>query len=473
MVRVLFANWLLDGPAGAEIVTRDLAIGLRAAGHEPMLYAPGVGAIGREIAAHGIPVVSKLEDLPAPPDIIHGNSHVETIRALDHFRAVPAIFVCHGRLLWQCIPPRFPRIRRYVAVDMFCRERLQTYGIDLHDIRLIHNTVDLDRFTPRDRLPAAPRRALIFGSYNTGYAPHIAPIKAACAAVGIAVDEIGPLSGNVEAAPERLLGQYDLVFAKARCALEAMAVGAAVILCDAQGLGSLVTTANVAAYRDWNFGWGLLIQPLDAARIGAEIARYEPDDAAAVSAYVREHADLHAGIRQYADLYDAVLAEATPGDEQAWTHELAEYLEMMLRTVNAIETDVYELGQQPFYNAQDGQLALAVMQCPARVRSGEPFHAAVSLHNHTPRAVGSYHPAPVYLSYHWFTGDTVAIWDGGRVAIRPPVQPATARTLHVPVTAPAAPGTYRLRVTLVQEGMRWVDECLAEVTVIVGEQEAP
>ena len=40
--------------------------------------------------------------------------------------------------------------------------------------------------------------------------------------------------------PEELLPKYDLVFAKARCALEAMATGCAVVLCDFAGLGSMV-----------------------------------------------------------------------------------------------------------------------------------------------------------------------------------------------------------------------------------------
>lgn len=51
-----------------------------------------------------------------------------------------------------------------------------------------------------------------------------------------------------------MLGGYDLVFAKARCALEAMAVGCAVVLCDVGGLGPLVTRAQVQHLRRWNFG---------------------------------------------------------------------------------------------------------------------------------------------------------------------------------------------------------------------------
>ena len=46
------------------------------------------------------------------------------------------------------------------------------------------------------------------------------------------------------AQPERVLGRYDIVFAKAKAAMEAMAVGAAVVLCDFGGVGPMVTWAD-------------------------------------------------------------------------------------------------------------------------------------------------------------------------------------------------------------------------------------
>jgi hypothetical protein len=42
---------------------------------------------------------------------------------------------------------------------------------------------------------------------------------------------------SIRAGSQEVLGRYDLVFAKAKCAIEAMVVGAAVIVCDANGLG--------------------------------------------------------------------------------------------------------------------------------------------------------------------------------------------------------------------------------------------
>jgi hypothetical protein len=77
------------------------------------------------------------------------------------------------------------------------------------------------------------------------------------------------------------------VFAKARAAIEAMAVGCAVILCDARGAGTLVTSANVEELRHWNFGFRVLTAPLTAAQLQSQIKSYDAADAAAVSAWIR------------------------------------------------------------------------------------------------------------------------------------------------------------------------------------------
>jgi hypothetical protein len=106
-------------------------------------------------------VVDRLEDVTFRPDIIHGHHQVETMLALVHFRCVPAIFVCHDRLSWHDSPPMLNAVRRYVAVDWNCQERLVIEaGIPKERTRVIPNAVDLRRFEPRQPLPAKPAKAL-------------------------------------------------------------------------------------------------------------------------------------------------------------------------------------------------------------------------------------------------------------------------------------------------------------------------
>jgi hypothetical protein len=79
----------------------------------------------RQFDALTIPV-DDLRTITAPIDIIHGDSAVETMAALLHFRGTPAIFVCHGWEVSRHIAPSFPRILRYIAVDDTCADRLLT-----------------------------------------------------------------------------------------------------------------------------------------------------------------------------------------------------------------------------------------------------------------------------------------------------------------------------------------------------------
>jgi hypothetical protein len=98
------------------------------------------------------------------------------------------------------------------------------------------------------------------------------------------------------------------VFAKARCALEAMAVGNAVVLCDFAGVGPYVTAADFGAMRRKNFGRALLTEPLDAGALLKQISRYNALDAAALSARVRTEASLNSSIGQWESIYLKVLA---------------------------------------------------------------------------------------------------------------------------------------------------------------------
>ena len=195
-MRILIANVTLATRTGTETATRDLAVGLLAAGHEPTVYSRSLGDIANEIRALGIRVVSDLSSLPEAPDIIHGNHHVETMEALLHFPGTPGVFVCHDRTATWSAPPSISRIRHYVAVDHYCLERLTgDYGIPPHLTRVIYNSVDTDRFVQRPSLPPRPRRALVFSNY-AGPGTHMEAIEKACAALDIELDVIGAGSGR-------------------------------------------------------------------------------------------------------------------------------------------------------------------------------------------------------------------------------------------------------------------------------------
>ena len=337
-LRILIANDGLDRRAGTEVYVRDLALWLLARGHTPVVFSTVLGDVARELRAATVPVIDDLDSLGAEPDVIHGHHHLEAMMALLHFPRTPAIHFCHGWNSWLDEPPHFPRILRYVAVDHTARDRLiLESGIPEERVRVLLNFVDLERFKPRGPLPARPARALLFSNHASGET-HLGVVRAACARAGLELDVVGSGVGKPCAEPENLLGGYDIVFAKARAALEAMAVGAAVVLCDATGMGPMVTTKELERLRPLNFGVRALREPLSAERLAREIETYDPADAAEVSRRVRASAGRDAALDELVCLYEEVVAEYKSGgggDARAEGRAAAAYLRQLKSEIAA------------------------------------------------------------------------------------------------------------------------------------------
>ena len=437
-LRILITNVGIAERTGTEVVAMDLALGLARLGHFPMIWAPRVDpAAAAAVLNAGIPVVSRIEDLPREPDVIHGHNHLETIQALRRFPQVPAIFVCHSGYWWHDAPPRHPRIRRYVGVDEFCRERLMATGwIDSNRVDVVWNAVDMARHQARPPLPDRPRRALIFSHY-AGPDTHAEPIGEACSRMGIQLDLIGSGVGNPSAEPERLLPTYDLVFAKARCAMEAMATGCAVILCDASGLGTMVTSANLNQLRPWNFGFRVLQGPLDPRLIAEEIRRYDPVDAGRVSAYMRKNSSLEAAVKRYVGLYRQAMGERTRVSDEIDWHPASRPLQIEDQEV----------------------LKLRLMNVPDSAAPRRQFTFDVALQNGSQVPIATSSPWPCLLTYRWLcrrTGEIV-VEHGFRSILQPPAWPGMETIYPMRAIAPNREGDYILRATIIQEGWRWLD----------------
>lgn len=307
-LRVLLTNNTLAGRAGTELYVRDVALALKERGHHPVAYSTVLGEVAQEIREAGIEVVDDLAALSYVPDVNHGHHHLETITALLHFPQTPAISYCHGVLPWEETPLKFPRILRYIAVSNCCRDRLLDDGIPPSRIKVLLNFVDLNRFRPRPPLPPRPIKALVFCNVACE-ANYLGIVREACHRAGLDFAVIGANAGRSHPHPEEVLPQYDLIFAVGRSAIEALAVGAAVITCGAQGLGNLVTTANFQAFRELNFSLRTLKRPILPRAILKEIEQYNPDDAQEVSRRVRLLANREEAIDQLLMIYREVIQE--------------------------------------------------------------------------------------------------------------------------------------------------------------------
>lgn len=342
-LKILITNNTLAARAGSELYVRDLSIALMKQGHHPIVYSTVLGDVADELYHATIPVIDDLHAMGTPPDIIHGQHHLETMTAALHFSNTPVVYMCHGWLPWEELPPVFPTILRYVAVDDLCRERLLTTpGVAEKNVEVLYNFVDLQRFHLRPPLPEKPQSAIIFSNYAEGRM--VETVRAACQKFGInQIDVAGIGVGNLLVSPETTLGQYDLVFAKARCALEAMASGCAVIVADFAGLGGLVTMKNFERMRRLNFG----VRTMQASSITeeavlSELQRYNAGDARLVSCTVRAQASLSQVVDRWQQIYEELLQDwqlsewrKLPAFSEDQLRSAAGYLRSLAPTIKA------------------------------------------------------------------------------------------------------------------------------------------
>jgi SAM-dependent methyltransferase len=129
------------------------------------------------------------------------------------------------------------------------------------------------------------------------------------------------------------------------------------------------------------------------------------------------------------------------------------------------------------------QLKLDLLETPPIVAPDQTFEIQVQLTNHSRRTLSPYGPHPINFSYRWLDPDSrqTIVAEGQRTALFPPLpgQPirptpdtlgyATMR-FSVQVQAPNPIGRALLRITLVQEGVQWLDrrahlfaECVIKV----------
>lgn len=306
---VLIANNRMDWPGGTVIYTRDLALELRRQGHRPIVYTWIKGETAKQLEAAGVSVVDDLRRVPAPPDVIQGHQGALLAGALLAFPDVAAVFVCHAHGGAWDRAVIAPQVRRYLGVSALCIDRLRRDGAPAHRTRLSLNSVDLDVFRRRPPLPERPRNALVFSNYAS-QATHLAVVQEACLRAGVQVDVVGRAAGTTTYHPEELLPRYDVVFAKAKAAMEAMAVGTAVVLCDFGGVGPMVTSADFERLRPLNFGFASLTDSLTPDNVLRQLQRYDAAEAARVCTLMRGCGGLSDSVTKMVAVYREAIIEA-------------------------------------------------------------------------------------------------------------------------------------------------------------------
>ncbi|HWB58507.1 MAG TPA: glycosyltransferase family 4 protein [Chthoniobacteraceae bacterium] len=461
---------MLKERTGTEMATRDLALGFKKAGHEAIVYSPELGEIAEEIARAGIMVTDNLEKLDRVPDVIQGHHHAETVDALLRFPKTPAVFVVHDPAAWHSAPPATPQIRRHVAVDCNCHARLvEQCGVPGEMVRIIYNGFDPERFPRRQQPLHTISRALVFSNYAQpgGF---VESIREACAELDISLDIVGSGMNTTHPDPGEILHRYDLVFGIGRCAVEASATGAAVITCGSPGLGPFTNLDNLYKL----FGRDYPYVPFTKERVIAEIKKINPAEASALTDHIRETRRLPAIVNMYLALHAGVAAEAVPKAASKLGKQL-------LATARRLKKESGPQ-QQPeigpglnFLQRISPKLAVRILDAPATVTG--TFTADVELENSSADIFGPGQSHPVNISYRWVSPEgRIVVFEGRRTPLQAPLKEGEKQHYRIRVDAPWQCGKYRLRVTLVQEQVAWLDALnppvAAETEVVVNKPAA-
>lgn len=101
-----------------------------------------------------------------------------------------------------------------------------------------------------------------------------------------------------------------------------------------------------------------------------------------------------------------------------------------------------------------------------QIKIGSLWYLSLELDNQSNTSLMSAPPYPVMFSYHWLNSEQAVI-EGMRTPLAPTSDSNTHNRYSVRVYAPAAPGQYTLRLTLVQENVLWFFESNADCAVTI------
>ncbi len=256
-MRIVVANHHLYHRAGSELFTKELAIGLRDAGHEVGVFTFAPGAISAEIQAAGIPVWDTRHGAEIEafrPDVLHTH-HAPCLAFLASLELECA--AVHGVLgVLPAIeePPLvFDGVARALVVSEEVGSAIGTsdFGraVPIHVFRNWFPGEQPPR--PRPRVPRPIRRVVVVTNHlDPVLARHLEEIRVETP--GFTWEHVG-LPNHSRPVTATTLSPYDLVVTIGRGALLAGSLGIPCLLYDTSGCDGLLRAEALAELASHNF----------------------------------------------------------------------------------------------------------------------------------------------------------------------------------------------------------------------------
>jgi hypothetical protein len=166
-----------------------------------------------------------------------------------------------------------------------------------------------------------------------------------------------------------------------------------------------------------------------------------------------------------AEELDAI-GELTPLDQELYTWACQLFEDRMSEMLSSLLIERYQRSEalvrrswhMPMAEAAD-RVKVTVVRAPSQVSMNERFPVEVGLINRSCFQISSRSPNPVHVSYHWLDvdGARAVVFDGERTRLPASLMPGEEQEMQAHIVAPSVAGRFVLRVTLVQEGIAWLD----------------
>lgn len=324
-MKILFTQHGLKRRGGTELFVTEVSAELVRRGHQVAVYAGEIGATAFLLKDSGVTVLDDPRKCPWVPDIIHGQHRRHALKALLSFPCTPAVLHLHGFLPMLEKPFRHPRILRYLttakSMDGYWAER---FSLPSERFITVPNPIDLRRFESRRNPPPKPSKALLYS--NVRFLPEqVTILRNACDARGMSLELAGGCTGlrGETASPEKLLPEFDLVFAVGRSALEAAACGCAVIPVYLGMAEEMLLPTTYRRLREQNLSPRLSHHhPLGASWITAQMDLWDPLQIGDVSQMVRASSGIGGTVSLLESTYEQVVGEQASLPSLDWEEEL-------------------------------------------------------------------------------------------------------------------------------------------------------
>jgi len=241
-VEVVLATHSL-GVGGSESYLLTIGEHLQRLGHDVTLSVVETGEFADLAADRGLRVVDNDRDLPDSCEALLAQDGIVSLALADRYPTTPQVFRASSDVFDFQLPPQLPGIvSAIVCVSERVARRVRALALECPVVRLRH-PIDTVRFSSLRELPERPRRVVALSNYLSGRRLNIA--REACDRVGLDLQIVGGASKTL--ATPAALAEADIVVAKGRAALEAMACGRATYVFDVFGHDGWVTPDSYAA----------------------------------------------------------------------------------------------------------------------------------------------------------------------------------------------------------------------------------